>query len=59
MIIKRTTNTIGRSRYIAITVGTGVIALVTAIYVIGAPPVAAVLGVGLAVGWLVWRAPAA
>lgn len=48
-----------RNRYLAITIGTGVIALLTAIYVIGAPPIPAIAGVVLTVAWLIWRAPAA
>jgi hypothetical protein len=48
-----------RHRHIALTIGTGVIALVTAIFLIGAPPIPAVAGVALTVTWLVWRAPAA
>ena len=50
--------TLTRHRHIALTIGTGVIALVTAIFLIGAPPIPAVAGVGLTVTWLVWRAPA-
>ena len=48
-----------RNRYLAITIGTGVIALITAIYLIGAPPIPAIAGVVLTVAWLIWRAPAA
>jgi hypothetical protein len=48
-----------RHRHIALTIGTGVIALVTAIFLVGVPPIPAVAGVAIAVTWLVWRAPAA
>ncbi len=47
-----------RSRHIALTVGTGVLGLLTAIFLVGAPPIPAVAGVVIAVGWLIWRAPA-
>jgi hypothetical protein len=46
-----------RQRYIAVTVAAGLIGVLSAIFLIGAPPVPAVAGVGLAVGWLIWRAP--
>ena len=46
-------------RYIAVTIGTGVMALLTAIFLADAPPIPAVAGVALAVTWLIWRAPAA
>lgn len=46
-----------RYRYIALTLGTGVIGLLTAIFLVGAPPIPAVVGVALAVAWLIWRAP--
>lgn len=49
---------LGRSRYLALTVGAGVIGLITAILVAGAPPVPSTLGVTIAVAWLLWRAPA-
>lgn len=48
-----------RSRYIALTVGTGAMGLLTAIFLVGAPPIPAAVGVVLAVAWLIWRAPAA
>jgi hypothetical protein len=48
-----------RNRHIALTIGTGAIALLTAIYLIGAPPLPAVAGVVLTVSWLIWRAPTA
>ena len=48
-----------RNRHIVLTVGTAVIALLTAIFLIGAPPIPAVAGAAIAVAWLVWRAPAA
>ena len=46
-----------RSRYMALTIGAGVMAALTAVLLVGAPPVPAALGVALAVAWLVWRAP--
>ena len=48
-----------RHRHIALTLGTGVMAALTAIFLIGAPPIPVAAGVALAVGWLIWRAPAA
>jgi hypothetical protein len=48
-----------RHRHIVLTIGTGVLALVTAVFLVGAPPVAATAGVAIAVTWLIWRAPAA
>jgi len=51
--------TLTRHRQIALTIGTGVIALVTVIFLVGVPPIPAVAGVAIAVTWLVWRAPAA
>jgi len=48
-----------RNRHIVLTIGTGVIALLTAIFLVGAPPIPAVAGVTLAVSWLIWRAPVA
>jgi hypothetical protein len=48
-----------RNRHIVLTLGTGVIALLTAIFLVGAPPIPAVAGAILAVSWLIWRAPAA
>ncbi len=56
---KQHLTTLTRRRHITLTIGTGVIALVTAIFLIGAPPIPAVAGVALTVTWLVWRAPAA
>ncbi|HUY17733.1 MAG TPA: hypothetical protein VMV15_00790 [Candidatus Binataceae bacterium] len=50
---------LSRSRYIALTVGTGAMGLVTAIFLVGAPPIPAAVGVVLAVAWLIWRSPAA
>lgn len=49
---------LARNRYLVLTLATGVMGLITAIFVIGAPPVPASVGVGAAVGWLIWRAPA-
>ena len=51
-------NPLTRSRHTALTLGTGVIAALTAIFLIGAPPIPVATGVVLAVGWLIWRAPA-
>ncbi len=48
-----------RNRHIVLTIGTAVIALLTAIFLVGAPPIPAVAGATLAVTWLIWRAPAA
>lgn len=48
-----------RHRYLALTLGTGVMAALTAIFLIGAPPIPAAVGIALAMGWLIWRAPAA
>ena len=48
-----------RHRHIVLTLGTGVMAALTAIFLIGAPPIPVAVGVALAVGWLIWRAPAA
>ena len=45
-----------RVRYLTITVGAAAIAALTAV-LIGAPPVPAVAGIGLALAWLIWRAP--
>jgi hypothetical protein len=50
---------LSRHRHIMLTVGTAAIAMVTAIYFIGAPPVPASVGVTLAVAWLLWRTPSA
>jgi hypothetical protein len=50
---------LGRNRHVVLTVGTGTMALLTAIFLIGAPPIPATLGVGAAVAWLVWRGPRA
>jgi hypothetical protein len=52
-------NPLTRHRRITLTIGTGVIALLTAIFLVGAPPIPAIAGVALAVSWLIWRAPAA
>jgi hypothetical protein len=48
-----------RNRHIVLTLGTGVMAGLTAIFLIGAPPIPVVAGVALAVGWLICRAPSA
>ena len=38
-------------------IGAGVMAGASAIFLVGAPPLPAALGITLAVGWLIWRAP--
>ena len=48
----------GRQRYIALTIGAGIIGAISAIFLVGAPPIPAVLGVTIAVAYLIWRAPA-
>ena len=48
---------IPRQRYIALTIAAGVIAAISAIAFVGAPPIPAVVGVAIAVSWSVWRAP--
>ena len=50
---------LARSRYIALTIGAGVIAALTAVRVVGAPPIPAAAGIAIAVAWLIWRAPRA
>ncbi len=55
----RRINPLSKNRHIAITIGTEVIALISAIYLVGVPSIPAVAGVGLAVTWLIWRAPTA
>jgi hypothetical protein len=52
-------NPLTRHRRMTLAIGTGVIALLTAIFLVGAPPIPAIAGVALAVTWLIWRAPAA
>jgi hypothetical protein len=51
-------NALSRPRYLAVTIAAGVIGVVSAIFLVGAPPIPAAAGVALAVGWLIWRAPA-
>jgi hypothetical protein len=48
---------LARSRYIVLTAGAAVIAGITAVLVVGAPPVPAAVGIAIAVTWLWWRAP--
>jgi hypothetical protein len=48
-----------RSRYIAVTIGAAMIAGLTAVLLVGAPPIPALAGVALAVAWLFRRAPRA
>ncbi len=48
-----------RGRYIAVTISAGLIGAISAIFLVGAPPIPALVGVGLAVAWLIYRAPAA
>jgi len=52
-------NPLGRNRHVALTLGTGALAALTAIFFIGAPPVPVAAGVVLAAGWLIWRGPTA
>ena len=40
-----------------VTVGTGTIAAITAIMLLGAPPIPSAIGIGLAVFWLIRRGP--
>lgn len=47
-----------RRRHFALTMGTAVTVLVTAIFLVGVPPLPAAAGVVIAVSWLLWRAPA-
>ncbi len=56
---KRFSRPLTRHRHIVLTLGTGAMAALTAIFLIGAPPIPAAAGITLAVGWLIWRAPAA
>jgi hypothetical protein len=51
--------TMSRSRYLALTGSAAVLVAVSAILLIGAPPIPAVAGIAFGVGWLVWHAPAA
>lgn len=48
--------TLTKNRQLVLAAGTGVMALVTAIFIVGAPPLPAILGVSAAVAWLIWRA---
>jgi hypothetical protein len=48
---------IPRQRYIALTIAAGVIAAISAIAFIGAPPIPAAVGVVIVVAWSIWRAP--
>jgi hypothetical protein len=52
-------NPLTRHRHIVLTLGTGAMALLTAVFLIGAPPIPTVAGVAISVTWLIWRAPAA
>jgi hypothetical protein len=49
---------LNRSRYLALTLGAAVIGAISAVFLVGAPPIPAAVGVALAAGWLIWRAPA-
>jgi len=49
---------LSRQRYMAVTIAAGVIGAVSAIFLVGAPPIPAALGIAIAVAWLIWRAPA-
>ena len=46
-----------KQRHIAVTLGTGSIAAVTAIWLLGAPPIPAALGITVVVLWLIRRGP--
>jgi len=48
---------LSRQRYIAVTLSAGLIGAISAIFLVGAPPIPAIVGVAVAVGWLIWRAP--
>jgi hypothetical protein len=48
---------IPRQRYIALTIAAGLVAAISAIALVGAPPIPAAVGVAIAVAWSVWRAP--
>ena len=50
-------NPLTKHRRIVLTLGTGAMAALTAIFLIGAPPIPVATGVALSVGWLIWRAP--
>jgi hypothetical protein len=56
--MKSTLRALSRSRYLAVTAAAGVIGVLSAIFLVGAPPIPAVIGVAGAVGYLIWRAPA-
>jgi len=49
---------LSRPRYLALTIAAGVIGVISAVFLVGAPPIPAAAGVAIAVGWLIWRAPA-
>jgi hypothetical protein len=49
---------IPRNRYLVLTGATAAIGLISAIFLVGAPPLPAILGVAIAASWLIWRAPA-
>jgi|SwirhisoilCB1_FD_contig_31_2961296_length_742_multi_3_in_0_out_0_2 hypothetical protein len=46
-----------RQRHATLTVGTGLIAAMTTIFIFGAPPVPVAIGVLVTVAWLLWRGP--
>ncbi|HJZ98632.1 MAG TPA: hypothetical protein VKE70_19110 [Candidatus Solibacter sp.] len=50
---------LGRQRYLLVTITAAAVATICAIFLVGAPPIPAVVGVAVAVSWLIWRAPAA
>ena len=50
---------LSRSRYLTLTIAAGVIGILSAVFLVGAPPIPATAGVAIALGWLIWRAPAA
>jgi hypothetical protein len=47
-----------RQRYITMTAGAGLIGAVSAIFLVKAPVIPALLGVAIAMVMLLWRAPA-
>lgn len=48
---------LARGRYIVVTISAGLICAISAIFIVGAPPIPALLGVCLAIAWLIYRAP--
>jgi hypothetical protein len=58
MISGRRISPLNRQRYIALTIGAGAIAAISAIFLVGAPPIPAAIGITVAVAYLLWRTPA-